>query len=293
MIFNGKKKQNAVERYENLQGSFNTLSKRVVQESADLLNIRSSTAHKVFLELETLFSNIQDLPKEYLLALEKFVESEKKLSEIISLTTEQFSEVNISDYNESNTNIFSVENISVGAGVATGAGVVAFGPTAAVAVATTFGTASTGVAISSLTGAASTTAALAWLGGGTIAAGGSGMAGGYALLSLAGPVGCAIAGTSLAVFAMNSAHSDAIRINKTADHIFNVNKELLLSLDGIQNLKVEIIENISSINSLFIVIRNSLTSMYYDNFNEIQKNILILLKENIETLAELMIREVA
>lgn len=50
----------------------------------------------------------------------------------------------------------------VGAGVAT----LAFGPSAAMAFATTFGTASTGTAISSLSGAAATNAALAWLGGG-------------------------------------------------------------------------------------------------------------------------------
>ena len=65
------------------------------------------------------------------------------------------------------------------------------------AVATTFGVASTGTAISALSGAAATNAALAWLGGGAIAAGGGGMAGGSALLALAGPVGWGIGGLSL------------------------------------------------------------------------------------------------
>ena len=69
-------------------------------------------------------------------------------------------------------------------------------PTAAMWVATTFGTASTGTAISALSGAAATNAALAWLGGGALAAGGGGMAAGHALLALAGPVGWGIAGTS-------------------------------------------------------------------------------------------------
>ena len=54
------------------------------------------------------------------------------------------------------------------------------GPSAAMAIATTFGTASTGAAIGTLGGAAATNAALAWLGGGAIAAGGAGMAGGCA-----------------------------------------------------------------------------------------------------------------
>lgn len=83
------------------------------------------------------------------------------------------------------------------AGVAAGAGVAAFAPSAAMAIATTFGTASTGTAISALSGAAATNAALAWLGGGALAAGGSGMAGGSALLALAGPVGWTVGGAAL------------------------------------------------------------------------------------------------
>ncbi len=86
----------------------------------------------------------------------------------------------------------------VGAGAAAGAGVAAFGPTAAMAIATTFGTASTGTAIASLSGAAMTNAALAWIGGGALAAGGGGMAAGNAFLAMAGPVGWAIGGTALA-----------------------------------------------------------------------------------------------
>ena len=87
--------------------------------------------------------------------------------------------------------------MSAGAGLAAGVGVVSTAPTAAMWVATTFGTASTGTAISALSGAAATNAALAWLGGGALAAGGGGMAAGHALLALAGPVGWGIAGTSL------------------------------------------------------------------------------------------------
>ena len=86
---------------------------------------------------------------------------------------------------------------TVAGGVAAGVGVAALVPTAAMAIATTFGTASTGVAISTLSGAAATNAALAWLGGGAIAAGGSGMAGGSALLAAAGPIGWTIGGAAL------------------------------------------------------------------------------------------------
>lgn len=84
-----------------------------------------------------------------------------------------------------------------GAGLAAGASVAFMAPTAAMWIATTFGTASTGAAISTLSGAAATNAALAWLGGGAIAAGGQGIAGGSALLALSGPIGGAVAGATL------------------------------------------------------------------------------------------------
>lgn len=84
-----------------------------------------------------------------------------------------------------------------GAGLAAGASVAFMAPTAAMWIATTFGTASTGAAISTLSGAAATNAALAWLGGGALTAGGGGIAAGNALLAMAGPIGWTIAGATL------------------------------------------------------------------------------------------------
>lgn len=84
-----------------------------------------------------------------------------------------------------------------GAGFTAGAAVASMAPTAAMWVATTFGTASTGTAISTLSGAAATKAALAWLGGGALAAGGGGTAAGSAMLALAGPIGWTLAGATL------------------------------------------------------------------------------------------------
>lgn len=290
MIFNGKKKQNAIERYERLQGSHHTLSNRLVKESESLLGLRSNESHDIFLKIEQLFNNINNLPEEYLSTLRLFSKSEQELAEKISLTKEQFSKANFSEIEKEK--LLSVDNISVGAGVATGAGVAAFGPSAAIALATTFGTTSTGIAISSLSGAASTTASLAWLGGGAVAAGGSGMAGGYALLALAGPVGCAIAGTSVALFSMNNAHTDAIKINKTSDNVFNINKNMSFSLDTIQQIKIEILENISSINSLFLILHDSLNTLNYDDLSAIQKDILLLINDKTKKLAELIIKEI-
>lgn len=76
--------------------------------------------------------------------------------------------------------------VGAGAGVTSGIAVASFAPSAAMWIATTFGTASTGTAISALSGAAATKAALAWLGGGALSSGGGGMAAGSAFLAMAG-----------------------------------------------------------------------------------------------------------
>ena len=112
-----------------------------------------------------------------------------------------------------------------GAGVAAGAGIAAFGPTAAMAIATTFGTASTGTAIATLSGAAATNAALAWLGGGALAAGGSGIAGGSALIAATGPVGWTIGGAALAIggFMANSKNKEIAR--KATEQIEKLKEE--------------------------------------------------------------------
>lgn len=104
----------------------------------------------------------------------------------------------------------NASNIGFG-GVAAGATIATMGPTAAMAIATTFGTASTGVAISSLGGIAATNAALTWLGG-AIAAGGAGMAARSALLALAGPIGWGLAGVAAlgTSVKMRSSNSKAI-----------------------------------------------------------------------------------
>lgn len=71
------------------------------------------------------------------------------------------------------------------------------GQTAAMSLATTFGTASTGTAISSLSGVAATNAATAWLGGGALAAGGGGMAAGTVVLTTIPIVGGVVAASAI------------------------------------------------------------------------------------------------
>lgn len=113
---------------------------------------------------------------------------------------------------------FQASSATAGAGVGVGIGVAALAPSAAMGVAVTFGTASTGTAISALSGAAATNAALAWLGGGALAAGGGGMAAGNALLALAGPVGWAIGGGAIIGSAVVLANKNAEIAEEATKH---------------------------------------------------------------------------
>lgn len=132
-----------------------------------------------------------------------------------------------------------------GAGLAAGASVAFMAPTAAMWVATTFGTASTGTAISTLSGAAATKAALAWLGGGALSAGGGGMAAGNALLAMAGPIGWTIAGatllTSIVLFASKRA---------------KLNKEKNAEIESVKKNTVIIKEMDAEINELLKETKN-------------------------------------
>ena len=118
-------------------------------------------------------------------------------SDFEEIDTERDTFLNTCDFGERELAAARAAAGGAGAGVAAGASVAFMAPTAAMWIATTFGTASTGTAISTLSGAAATKAALAWLGGGALSAGGGGMAAGNALLAMAGPVGWTIAGATL------------------------------------------------------------------------------------------------
>ena len=150
------------------------------------LGERTNSLYIALNTIQALFDRIRNVPEE-----EKVKYEELKS---IRVSWKQQAEAIEKEYKKTEVKAAGQGAAGIGAGVA----VAALGPTAAMGIATTFGVASTGTAISALSGAAATNAALAWLGGGALAAGGGGMAAGQAFLALAGPVGWAIAGVSLA-----------------------------------------------------------------------------------------------
>lgn len=142
----------------------------------------------------------------------------------------------------------------VGGGLLAGAGVAAFGPTAAMGIATTFGTASTGTAIATLAGAAQTNAALAWLGGGALAAGGTGVAGGEAFLAMAGPVGWAIGGVALVSGGLLANSKN----KKIAEKAEAQTKKIKAETTEINKIKERIIAEIKVVEQLNAGISNTL-----------------------------------
>ena len=184
-MLNLKEKQNSLEELDRVAKRYASLGNDIQQDSIELFELRKQTSHKVIQAAEAYINLLANAPKEFDKSVSEFRIAIDRFDEVIHSIKIEAHDVTIKS------------GVSAAASVGTGAAVASLAPTAAMALATTFGTASTGTAISALSGAAATNAALAWLGGGALAAGGGGMAGGHALLALAGPAGWAIAGFSL------------------------------------------------------------------------------------------------
>jgi len=176
-----------------------------------------------------------------------------------------------------------------GAGIAAGASVAFMAPTAAMWVATTFGTASTGVAISTLSGAAAESAALAWLGGGALSAGGGGMAAGSAFLAMAGPIGWTIAGatllSSIVLFAkkrmkLNAEKNEEIeQVKRNTEQIKELDAELKTLLEKTIMLRENLSKSYKDCVSLF--------GKDYQSFSDEQKMALGSLVNNTLSLTTL------
>ena len=214
---------------------FNNLShvddlKKLVQElkkkqqlCEQHINSLNSGASKLYSTRKEIYSLTEEL-KLYLDRLKNCPESLRKgvlraLKDSRDILNAWKFEMGESDISVDSNNSEELRSL----GVAAAGGAVALGGTSALmAVATTFGTASTGAAISSLGGAAATNAALAWLGGGALAAGGSGIAGGSLILSFMGPIGWSV----LALGAAGSVTASLLKGKKNKKTILILKEEI-------------------------------------------------------------------
>lgn len=249
-MLNSKLKKVAIKSFEESVRSYNQI--------AEMTQILSS---ELMIERQRSVQVIE--------SIESFVNS---LANTERIFDKDFGQINVFISKFRDVSDFKIESITasivsgsiIGAGAIAGIGMAAFGPTAAMAIATTFGTASTGTAISSLAGAAASNAALAWLGGGTLALGGGGVSAGSALLGLAGPIGWTIGGVSL----VGSASFEALKNKKIASKV------------NLEKMKVdELIQKFTGFNSEIIEIKN-LTIGHMEGLKNSLVNIKSLNKSN-------------
>lgn len=284
-MFNSDRKKKALAELEAAMKEYQTVAADVTKKAAELYEKRKATADQVIQACEEYVNTLANSPKEFDKSVSEFKVEFDKFTEVDQLAAEEYK---AKQMNLSMAGVGAVTGVGVATGVAT------FAPTAAMAIATTFGTASTGTAISALSGAAATNAAIAWLGGGALAAGGGGMVAGQALLALAGPVGWAIGGTvivgSLASKLFLDGHNDTKIAKKANDETVKI-KEKTASLKAAKEeiAKLSTLTQqhtdgvITRLNFLKINAPNN-----YQHFSNQQKLELATLINNIQALSKLL-----
>lgn len=185
-MLNNSFRKEELAKLDQAHKCYEATAEKVSEQSIELMNLRRESSEKLITDVENYINSLANTPKELDRSFAEYQASFSTFNNIINKLRKDAITADLQT------------GSGAGASIAAGVGVAAFAPTAAMAVATTFGVASTGTAISALSGAAATNAALAWLGGGALAAGGGGMAAGNTLLAMAGPIGWAVGGVLLA-----------------------------------------------------------------------------------------------
>ena len=282
-MFNSSVRREAIEALRETVAKHEAVRKKTTGASERLFEQRCRAAHEVIEQVETYVNHLANSPKEfdktvaeYRIAAGRFDRHVKRLEVEAAQTTK-------------------VGSATGTAGAMAGIGVAALGPSAAMAVATTFGAASTGTAISALSGAAAANAALAWLGGGALAAGGGGMAAGSTLLALAGPVGWGLAGTAVvgsALFLRSRNRRYAEEATENRVQVEGEIRSLRAAMREIEGLRKQIREHADGcLADLKWLTRNAPTD--YRDFQDNQKERLAALINHIRSLNKLLSAKVA
>ena len=281
-MLNGDLKKQALDRLEKSESKYQTLSRKIVIVSTALFELREFCSEKLIREVEDYFQSIANKPIEF---DKEFAEYKARFTTFENM---------VHELRDRASNVEVTAGSTAGAGIAGAVGVAMFAPTAAMAVATTFGVASTGTAISALSGAAATNAALAWLGGGALAAGGGGMAAGNAFLALSGPIGWAIGGATLVGSALFARHKNS----QIAEEALRMAREIETYIAALNAADTELNQLISQtrehkqgIESILVKL-SGFTQKDFKLMGQDQIDLIIALKNNVESLSKLIQKKV-
>lgn len=211
-MFNSNLKKEWLSRLEDKQEKYLEEMNKTQEMVVELFETRKDAVN-VIKQVEICVNSITNTPKEFKTTLQQVHIRLQEFNDIINLKEE--SEITA-----------KISGGIAGTGALVGSGVALLGPAAAMAIATTFGTASTGTSIALLSGAASTNAAVAWLGGGALAASGGGMAAGNAFLALAGPIGWAIGGAALIGGVLFASSKNKKIAEEAEDNVYKVEEQI-------------------------------------------------------------------
>ena len=283
VMFNAIARREAVEKLRKSLAEHETLRQEVEHASVRLFGQRQRAVAEVVEPVEDYVNRLARSPKEFDRSVREYrIEIDRFRSTVhrIEMEAKRFT---------------AIGGGAGAAGATAGVGLAAFGPTVAMAVATTFGTASTGTAISALSGAAAANAALAWLGGGALAAGGGGMAAGNAVLALAGPVGWTVGGLAVAGSGIYLHYRNGDLARKATQERLGVEGEirsLRTASREIRGLRTSTKKHIDGTLAVLGWLGDNAPNDY-QQFDTGQKERLAVLVNHIRSLGELLRKEVA
>lgn len=277
MFYNNAKNE-AIALLKRNEAEYKKLGEDANDYALKLYELRKSSAQAID-RIEAYVNALANSPKEFA----------KEIGEV-KLSIKEFNEAIKIEKESTQNNIKGAT--AAGSGIAAGGAIATLGPTAAMAVATTFGTASTGTAIASLSGAAATNAALAWLGGGALAAGGGGMSAGSAFLAMAGPVGWAIGGIAV----VGGGAFAAIKNKKAAEKANDIAKKIAKDISTLKpklNKLIHLHDQTKKLKSgLNITKMVNLYPKDYLQFTDEQKQQLATVINNVRAMGELINKRV-
>lgn len=281
-MFNSDLKERAIRLVKKAAREYELEFENIKDKSTDLFDVRTMSREEVIIPVENFINTLANSPKEF-----------KKSIGNLEIEYDKF-ENEIRDLEREAQDVDFKAGGTAAAGVVTGVGAAALLPTGAMAIATTFGVASTGTAISALSGAAATNAALAWLGGGALVAGGTGMAGGSALLALAGPIGWGIAGAGIVGGGLLASSKNKKVAEEANDQRYDIEqgtkkfKRAIVEVNGIINSTNSHSKGIKDLLNILA----KYTPKNYEEYDQREKEMLGSLINHIQGLSKLINKKV-